>query len=81
MNGKGSARRQGSDARKYAAGWERIWARVRADQERGRELERKAGRAMARQAAQRAKSEAGRQSSPVKVLPAVRCSLPNCAIS
>lgn len=49
MNGKGSARRQGSDARKYAAGWERIWARVRADQERGRELERKAGRAMAKQ--------------------------------
>jgi hypothetical protein len=47
MSGKGSARRKGDDPAAYAAGWDRIWKRVRAAQDRGRELERVAGASMA----------------------------------
>ena len=36
MSGKGSARRKGSSAAKYAAGWARIWRRSASKAEGGK---------------------------------------------
>lgn len=47
MSGKGSARRKGDDPMAYAAGWDRIWKRVMAAQDRVRGLEWAAGASMA----------------------------------
>ena len=40
------SRRRPEDAAKIAAGWKRIWRRVRAEQEPGKEIERRAMKAM-----------------------------------